>query len=117
MLFSDIELYPKLTKKKTIIYCVANIGILDILENFIISCLKNNIDIVLFALDSKVANIINNKYDIDVILYNNDFCNILKNKFNVTVDLNHFIKYTSTNFKYIATARFFILNNILKNNK
>jgi len=114
MLFSSIEEYVNITKKDTIIFCVANIGILDMLENFIISCLKNNIDILLFALDNDVASIIYNKYNIDIILYGDEFCSILKNKFNVTINLNNFIRYDTHNFRYISFARFFILNKILK---
>ena len=117
MLFSSIEEYVNITKKDTIIFCVANIGILDMLENFIISCLKNNIDILLFALDSDVASIINNKYNIDIIQYGDEFCSILKNKFNVTINLNNFIRYDTTNFKYVCAARLFIINYILKKNK
>ena len=116
MLFSSIEEYLNVTKKDTIIFCIANIGILDMLENFIISCLKNNIDIVLFALDNEVATIINNKYNINVIQYGDEFCSILKNKFNVTINLNNFIQYNTYNFRYISVARFFIINKILKQN-
>ena len=82
------------------------------LENFIISCLKNNIDILLFALDSDVASIIYNKYNIDIIQYGDEFCSILKNKFNVTINLNNFIQYNTYNFRYISVARFFIINKI-----
>tara|TARA_Y100000741_G_scaffold99686_1_gene74013 strand:- start:1745 stop:2509 length:765 start_codon:yes stop_codon:yes gene_type:complete len=117
MLFSNIEEFLNITKKDTIIFCVANIGILDMLENFIISCLKNNIDIVLFALDSDVASIINNKYNIDIIQYGDEFSSILKNKFNVTINLNNFIQYNTANFKYVCAARLFIINYILKKNK
>ena len=84
------------------------------LENFIISCLKNNIDILLFALDSDVASIIYNKYNIDIIQYGDEFCSILKNKFNVTINLNNFIRIDTHNFRYISFARFFISNKILK---
>ena len=35
MLFSSIEEYLNVTKKDTIIFCIANIGILDMLEKFL----------------------------------------------------------------------------------
>lgn len=116
MIFSNIEEYLNITKKDTIIFCVANIGILNMLENFIISCSNNNIDIVLFTLDKEITTIINKKYKIDIIQYGDEFCSILKNDFNVTVDLNNYIQYNTHNFRYISFARFFIINKILKRN-
>ena len=67
MIFSNIEEYLNITKKDTIIFCVANIGILNMLENFIISCSNNNIDIVLFTLDKEITTIISNSYSINCI--------------------------------------------------
>ena len=116
MIFSNIEEYLNITKKDTIIFCVANIGILNMLENFIISCSNNNIDIVLFTLDKEITTIISKKYKIDIIQYGDEFCSILKNQFNVTVDLHNYIQYNTHNFRYISFARFFIINKILKRN-
>lgn len=104
IIFENIEDFCKNNKDNNIIFCVANYSIKEMVENLIISSNKNNIKLILFALDEDIIKYINNK------------CTIVK-YFDSNIISGKFYKYGTNDFKKIVFHRFMIGNYILKSNK
>ena len=93
-------------KEECVVFCVANNAVIDMTKNLIISATKNNINIILFALDLEIID--NCKEYCDIVKYIDDTQNIVS---------NHVYKFGASNFRDVVFQRFFIGNEILKMNK
>ena len=69
MIYYDIEQLLNNNKDNIIIFCVANLPVIDFVENLIISANSISIKIVVFSLDEEMADILNKKYDLDIVIY------------------------------------------------
>lgn len=106
--YETISSFLENNKDINITFCVANNAVFDMVSNLLISSKKNNVNIVLFALDNKIVKKLEGH------------CNIVKyydNGFGEQVDNNTFYKYGTTMFRNVIFQRFFIGNEILKANK
>ena len=101
--YENINLFLDNTEPN-VTFCVANNGISDMVKNLIISANKNNINLILFALDNKIVEELNG------------LCNIVK-YFDNTIKADNFYNFNDRNFKDIVYQRYYIGNQILKKNK
>ena len=115
VVYENIKLFLDKNNDKNINFCVSNNRIHDMVKNLIISCKKNNIKIVLFALDEIIIKNLKNDCDI-VKYYNLDFSDKIFNK-NKKIDANKNYVFGTGDFRDVVNQRFFIANEILKKNK
>ena len=107
MIYQNIDQLLANNTDTTIIFCVANLPVIDFLENLIISASKLGIKIVVFSLDEQMANILDKKYDLEIVIH----------KIESTVDSNKCSEFGSRGFGNIIFERFFIARYLLMNNR
>lgn len=103
-IYDNINYFLNKNNDKNIIFCIANNSILEMVKNLVKSADKNNIKLVLFALDEKIVKNMKNK------------CVIVK-YFSSDIENNKFYKYGTEEFKKVIFQRFLIGNEILKKGK
>jgi len=101
--YKDLQTFINQNKSKEVIFCVANNGVNEMTFNLIESCRINKINIVVFALDKSISKFLENACDV----------------VNYFVELggNQIYEYETENFKKIAYYRFFILGELLRDNR
>tara|TARA_Y100000992_G_scaffold75127_1_gene47400 strand:- start:997 stop:1749 length:753 start_codon:yes stop_codon:yes gene_type:complete len=107
-IYENIDVFLQDSKNNTIVFCVANNAVLDMVKNLLYSAVKNSINIVVFALDNEIVNNLK------------DLCDIVKyydNGFGGQNSKDKFYRYGTEAFKNVIFQRFFIGNEILKVNK
>ena len=105
--YENISIFLKNNMDTNITFCVANNAVLDMVKN-LISAKRNNINIVLFALDNEIVKKLEGHCDI-VKYFNNGF--------GKKVDNSKFHEFGSAIFRNVIFQRFFIGNQILNANK
>jgi hypothetical protein len=107
-IYENIKLFLKNNKDTNIVFCVANYAVQDMVNNLLISAKKNNVNIVLFALDNEIVKKLEGQCDI--VKY-------IDNGFGEQTDPNKFYKFGTKEFKNVVFQRFLIGNEILNVNK
>jgi hypothetical protein len=107
-IYKNIDVFLKTISDSNITFCVGTNGVLDMIRNLIFSAKMVNINIIVFALDEEIVKNLEGNCDI-VCFFDNIYTK------NISSEI--FYKYGESNFKDVVFQRFFIGNQILKQNK
>ena len=102
MIYSSIENFLNQNNDHLVSYIVSNIGGLNLVKNCLLSAQKNNVKLVLFALDEEIAQIIEKDFSVDIVLY--------------LANLKKGFTYTYGSFEWIDVVynRYFIAHRLMK---
>ena len=102
MIYSCIEDFLNKNNDHLVSYIVSNIGGLTLVKNCLLSAQKNNVKLVLFALDEEIAQIIDKDFYIEIVLY---LANLKK---------DHTYTYGSFEWIDVVYNRYFIAHRLMK---
>lgn len=103
VIYENLDEFLKTYPKKSVLFAVANGGMIKLTRNFVRSCLKAKEDIVIFSVDKKITKKLS------------PYCDIVKYYTNLGGSKAY--DYESKKFVEIAWYRYFILNEILKSGR
>ena len=102
MIYSCIEDFLNQNNDHLVSYIVSNIGGYTLVKNCLLSAQKNNVRLVLFALDEEIAQIIDKDFSIEIVLY---LANLKK---------DHTYTYGSFEWIDVVYNRYFIAHRLMK---
>jgi len=114
MIYENIDEFINLNNDHLISFTVSTFNNLNILRNLIQSAINQKINLVLFALDKKIASYISRFYDIDIVLF---FIHTNPNENNEDDDKIINYKYGSPEWASIVYDRYFITHRLLKDGR
>ena len=102
MIYSCIDDFLDKNNDHLVSYIVSNIGGLTLVKNCLLSAQKNDVKLVLFALDEEIAQLIDKDFSIEIVLY---LANLKKD-----------FTYTYGSFEWIDVVynRYFIAHRLMK---
>ncbi len=103
VVYKNISTFIKEYKNEVVMFCVANNGINEMTLNLVKSCTRNNEEIIVFALDKEVSK------------YFEKHCPVVE--YFAEMGGNGKYNYGSDEFRIIAWHRYFIINELLKNER
>ena len=110
MIYENIDEFLNNNNDHLISFTVSTNNNLNLIQNLLSSAEKNNIKIVLFALDNYIVDFIKDKYNIDIVLFMID---------NIPNQNSEFFNYEfgTDEWKQIVYFRYFIAHRLLKDGR
>lgn len=114
MIYENIDEFLNLNNDHLVSFTVSTYNNLNLIRNLFTSAKNNNINLVLFALDKKIANFMNEHFKVEIVLF---LLTEPRNQEDTDVNIYYNYRYGTNEWKEIVYDRYFITHRLLKDGR